>query len=404
MNKRSEFHRKHAAISYGADLAQPFALRPILLARLSKSIRGELELPTRLSTVLSFPKPRHAWLAEHPRRAEAKDKIDGRVDSIFAYVQSLERQERVKVTPFRALRTRLKRAFTRFSRYFDKGSQRAHDTFTVAAEQFCTTSLIWATRRLSSRPEHLSRARTLCDQIMIYSKDRNLDHDRLDFPLVRYLLRTVSLRAPGITVRESEKGRHEFGGLILYLAATLPEATGAWTKPRKPAAQLLSEVYEALRSAMLAIIRPPGADDADQIDEARHSMLARQLRQFGLELELDDLDGLPGCLIITGAGSSVYVARDSSQDEREWYAFHELGHLLLTHRPASAYAFDIAMMPDLHEKQLFDKQETEADQFAHLWHHVFKGVLEHIFEKGTDSRHETSKPDRRVVLRDAFAA
>jgi hypothetical protein len=57
-----------------------------------------------------------------------------------------------------------------------------------------------------------------------------------------------------------------------------------------------------------------------------------------------DLGDLEGCLIKTRFGMSIHVCRSVSDKRRSWVCYHELGHLLLGHRPNSEYGLNPALI------------------------------------------------------------
>ncbi len=245
-----------------------------------------------------------------------------------------------------------------------------------AFEEFSANSLSWVLENLAGRREDIRRVQSLVSEVLTPSALEKCEEDSRFKPLLKYILTNSS------STRRSVENHRKFSGLVFLLAATFNGPVDWLEDDRsKRSLVLLSVVYEALRSGVIALRNNSISDSSDfrfkKDTEFRDRILESQLMEYGITVKRTSLGSLEGCLIRSDWGSSVCINNNLPANRKEWVCLHELGHFLLNHRANSEYGLDPSLIESNDTRDIFVKQEYEADCFAELRQHVLNGIMEH---------------------------
>ncbi len=92
-----------------------------------------------------------------------------------------------------------------------------------------------------------------------------------------------------------------------------------------------------------------------------------------IDITREDTGSLSAFLVQTTSKRRIYASRDLEPHALSMAVLHEIGHLVLDHRPANecGLAYEMMCASDASE---FDHQERAADAMAVLWEHIFLGL------------------------------
>jgi hypothetical protein len=340
------------------------------------------EVPTRSEDPngIGFPSP--SFIAYGPPLERIAQWIFvwlfGALRCLFAQLLGRLKGFAIRLSPTRPTDTRV------HDQLFDALRQRRPEAGTPiarAVEEFCARSLPLAEAYLSDLPqEETMRARLLCRALVAFARHSDLERDSRFKALASHIRPHYWPRRLKQEPRDNER---DFDALLLYFAARLsPSADWSGQDCAIRSALLVAAVYEALRLNASALSSCGETELSRRPEDARSLLKSRlletQIRQHGLEIKRADLADLQGCLISTTSGSSIYVDYRLSPERTVWVVLHELGHLLLHHRPNSEYGLDPAILRH-EDRDRFAEQELEADRFADLRQYVLEGFVDHVW-------------------------
>ena len=94
---------------------------------------------------------------------------------------------------------------------------------------------------------------------------------------------------------------------------------------------------------------------------------------LNIDIRRENMCGLSAFLVQTASTRRIYASRDLEPHALSMAVLHEIGHIVLDHRPANEHGLAYEMMCESDASE-FEHQERAADAMAVLWEHIFLGL------------------------------